>query len=273
MKERLFCFISFSLLFYQGNAGNEFTCIGGRGNAMGNTAVASSETWSVFNNQAGLAWSREVSAGIYLENRYLLRETSLKAAAFAIPFKIGSFGLSVQHFGFSLYSEMKAGLAYARSFGTRFSAGLQLDYLRIQLAENYGKRNLVTCEVGIQFKATETLTIGTHFINPVPIRISKEYAGYLPTCMIMGLSWKVIRSLILAAEVEKNIKQKPSFKAGLEYHLVKHFCARLGVITNPTIITFGFGTEWGRFQVDLASSYHLVLGYSPQFSLIYKIKR
>jgi hypothetical protein len=43
----------------------------------------------------------------------------------------------------------------------------------------------------------------------------------------------------------------------------------MGLLSNPATFTFGFGLEFGNLQFDIASSYHLVLGYSPQASVVY----
>ena len=273
MKLRIGFFILSLILSFQSWAGSELSATGGRASAMGNTSVAFYDGWSGFNNQAGLAWCRKFSAGTYFENRYLLKEMSVKAIGVILPVRKGAFGLSFRHFGFSLYNEIKTGLAFGMHFGNSFSAGIQLDYLRFHLGDDYGTKNLFTFEIGLQYRIKEQLCLGVHFFNAVPIRLTEDPIERLPSVITLGIAWQVSKNFIASAEVEKDLITKPIFKAGMEYHFIHPLYVRLGFLTNPTMFTFGFGLEFGRFCFDVASSYHMVLGFSPQGSLIYSFKR
>ena len=58
-------------------------------------------------------------------------------------------------------------------------------------------------------------------------------------------------------------------KAGIEYHFVKPLFIRIGYMSDPSQFTFGFGLRFGKLNFDIASSYNVVLGFSPQGSIIY----
>src|SRR5437879_770897 len=88
-------------------AGNEDYPVGGRSSAMGNASVSLADVWSAHHNQAGLGFEKNISAGVYYENRFLLKELGVKGAVIALPEKGGTFGLCVTNFGYSLYSEKK----------------------------------------------------------------------------------------------------------------------------------------------------------------------
>ena len=62
-------------------------------------------------------------------------------------------------------------------------------------------------------------------------------------------------------------------KAGLEYCIIDILYARVGISNNPNIVSFGAGLHLGNFRLDFSSSMHQVLGYSPQFSLIYELDK
>jgi hypothetical protein len=268
LKGRIFlCFI-FLVSNYAYSAGNHII-IGGRAAALGTTSVTECDEWSVFNNQAGLAWCKRFSAGIYFENRYLLKDLSLKALAITLPAGRGAFGVSIRHFGFALYSEMNTGIAYGMRLTKRFSAGVQVDYLRLHAADGFKDINVFSCEIGLQFRADEHLWLGLHIANPIPVKFSSLTQERLPAILRFGLSWRITDGLHSDLEVEKDLIHKPVLKAGIEYRPAKSLFIRMGLLSNPTTFTFGFGLEFGNLQFDLASSYHLVLGYSPQASLVY----
>jgi hypothetical protein len=198
-----------------------------------------------------------------------VKELSLKALGVELPVNTGTFGLSFQEFGFSLYNEMRTGLAFGKKFGKAFSAGVQLDYLRIHLGEDLGTKNLFTFEIGVQYRISHNLSFGVHFYNPISVKLLSWQNERIPSVINLGFSWKFSEGFITAIEAEKDIQLKPVFKAGLEYHFVKPVYVRIGLLTNSTMFTFGFGVESGQVRFDFSSSYHLVLGYSPQASLVY----
>lgn len=263
----IFCFIL--LLSNFAIAAGDHTVIGGRAAALGYTSITQSDEWSVFNNQAGLAWCKTYSAGIYFENRFLLKDLSLKALGVTIPAGKGAFGISLRQFGFSLYSEMNAGIAYGMRLTKRFSTGIQVDYLRLHIADGFKDNSVFSCEIGLQYHATDHFWIGLHVANPVPVKLSAVTNERLPALMRFGVSWRITAGLQSDLEVEKDLVHKPVLKAGFEYRPAKSCVIRMGLLTNPATFTFGFGLESGHFTFDLASSYHFVLGYSPQASLTY----
>jgi hypothetical protein len=272
MKRITLSFLSIFFLVSTILAGNENTTIGGRASAMGGAAVTLSDFWAINNNQAGLAELKKMKLGFYFENRFLSKELSYKALAFALPTKSGVFGVNYSHFGYSLYSEQKVGLAYAKSFGKRFSAGLQLDYLGTSIADNYGNKSAFTFELGVLAKLTNNVTIGVHLFNPVNAKFNDYNNEKIPSVFKLGFSYLFSEKLLFAIETEKNINYNPIFKAGIDYKIISFAYLRLGISNNPTISTFGFGVDYKQFTIDFSSSVHQIMGYSPQFSLIYTLK-
>jgi hypothetical protein len=272
MKGRIiFCFIF--LVSHCGYAAGEKTVTGGGAAAMGTTSVTLPDEWSVFNNQAGLAWCRRFSAGIYYESRYLVKDLSRKAIALTLPAGHGALGICVDQFGFPLYSELNAGIAYGMRLTKRFAAGIRVNYLRLHVADGFKDNHVVSCAIGLQFRAGEHLWLGLHVDNPVPVKLSSGSRERLPTIMQFGISWRITEGLHADLEVEKDLVHKPVLKGGIEYRPAKLLFIRMGLLSNPATFTFGFGLEFGNLQFDLASSYHLVLGYSPQASITYSFRK
>lgn len=258
------CFVSISTY-----ATGENWPIGGRSSGMANASVTLNDLWSIHNNQAGLTGIKNFSAGLYYENRFGLKNLGLKSGAIALPTKSGVIGLSMTYFGYSLYNESKIGLAYARAFGAKFSAGVQLDYLSTHIAENYGNSSAVAAEIGLRYQINKNLCIGAHIFNPTRAKVADYNNEHAPTIARLGLSYAFSEKLILAAESEKDIDYDPVFKAGIEYRPIKQLYFRTGISTNPVLNAFGFGLEFRSFNLDFSASYHQTLGFTPQVSLIF----
>lgn len=262
----LFCLLWGTSLF--GQSGQALSA-GARGAGMGNTGVGFQDINSIFGNQAGLASLEQTSFMAFGESRFLDFGIRSVGAAAAIPVNAGTFGLALQYFGLEEYNEQKVGLAYARKLFQKFAIGVQFDYLRLR-AQDYGSRGLFTFEAGIQSQLTKKLVIGFYTYSPVRVNIIEDED--LPTIFKLGGALQVSSKLSIAAELEKDIDFPLEFHLGLEYAILKAFFLRVGVQTEPSELSVGFGYHLKeQFKFDIAATYHQFLGITPGFSISYLI--
>lgn len=252
-------------------AGNENLPIGARSVGIGHASVNLQDIWSTHHNQAGLASLTEIGGGIYYESRFLMRELSLKGGAFALPFEFGTFGVSVTSFGYELYSESKFGLAYAMKLSEKLRMGVQMNYHRTQIAEGFGNASHFTGEIGLQADVTEELSIGAHVYNPTFTEQAEYNNEKIPTAIRLGAQFQFNENFFMAVEGFQNIYDKPGLRVGMEYHVIEQLYLRGGISTAPTLASFGFGLKLKKFFIDVASSYHSTLGFSPQVSLSFNM--
>lgn len=250
-------------------SGNEDFPIGARSSAMGNASASFSDMWSTHHNQAGLGFLREAGVGIFHEDRFGINIISIRGGVIALPIKVGTFGLCITNFGYKSYSENKYSLSFAKAFGNKFSMGIAMDYLTTKIAEGYGSKSVFAAEVGIIAKPIDGLSIGAHVYNPTRAKISDYNNERLPTVIRLGADYNFSDKVTLAIETQKDISQKAEFKAGIEYKAVKEFYLRVGIATNPTLSSFGFGLNLRNFKMDISANYHQTLGISPQLGLSY----
>jgi len=269
MKNLFMTGIFLLLFIVDGYPLGERTVAGGKPAALGGSSVALIDFWSIANNPAGSAWLKNVSAGAWFENRFLLKALLYEKFGIALPLKSGAFGLVLAHRGSMDCHEIKAGLSYGRKFGNHFSAGVTVDYFRLDFPDEYGGKNMISCEIGLMYLPNKQLVLGAHIVNPVPIKITTNPAELLPTAICLGASYRFSSSFIATLEAEKDLLHIPVFRAGAEYHFAAPVFARIGISTSPANLTFGFGLQFGRFTIDVASEYHQVLGFSPSGSIIY----
>ncbi|MES2622587.1 MAG: hypothetical protein V4615_17190 [Bacteroidota bacterium] len=272
--KRLLLFIQLSIISYQSSASGDNFTAGARATAIGDASVTLSDVFSTTTNQAGLGFMTQYSVGIYSDRKFLNASINNFNGAIALPIseKIGTFGVNANYYGYNYYNETKIGLAYARKFGQKFSLGMQFDYLRMMIFEN-GSRNFYTFEIGMQYKPWKVLTIGTHIYNPIPFKVEKVFGERLPTILKLGLGYEPSAKVLIAAEYEQDIHYKPQFKGGLEYRPIKYLSIRAGAQTTPFSANFGLGVNVKGLNIDLASSYHPVLGFTPQAALIYSFTK
>ncbi len=263
----------FVFSFSNNYAGNETITAGGKAAGLGGAAVADIGLWQAFHNQAGLAYIEKLSAGIFNQTPFLLNELSTRGAAVALPVEnSGVFALSLSYYGYNLYNEKKAGLAYARKFGDKISAAVQLDYLGTSISEGYGSRSNFTFEAGVRAELLPNFFLGAHIFNPIRAKLADYNDERIPAVLKAGFAYQPSDKILLSIESEKNLDEKNIFKAGIDYHIVKILYLRAGIATNPVLTSFGIGLEFESFRFDMAASYHQQLGYTPNVSLTYQLK-
>jgi hypothetical protein len=251
-------------------AGHENFPLGARQAGMGSTGVAYPDIWSATHNQAGLALLDRPTFGLFYENRFTLKELGLKAGVFAYPTSSGTFAIDLMQFGYSKYSESQIGLAFAKSLGNKFSAGIKFDYLNTFFSEEYGNKGTFIAELGLLAKPLEHLYIGGHIYNLNRAKIAAYNDEKIPTILTVGIAYEFSEKVICTVEVEKDLDYKAIYKVGMEYRFLQNLFLRAGVTSNPNQMSFGIGYSFKRIKADISFSSHQVLGISPHVGFSYE---
>ena len=259
MKTKIISFLTLTVItcyFAITTNGQYYAIAGSRAAGMGNTSTAVEDIWSCSNNQAGMALIKKPEIGISYSTSFMIKETSTKTICIVLPLKPGVFGITYSHFGYQLYNTQKAGIGYSRDFSKKIRAGLQLDYLMTNFGNNYGNKNNVTFEIGVQTDISENITIGVWTFNPVLVKLNTEteLEESIPGVLRIGARWKLSPSLMLTIETEKNTVIDPVvFRGGLEYSIKDKFFIRTGTTTCYEIFTLGVGINLTYFEIDFSA--------------------
>lgn len=245
--------------------------LGARSAGMAGCGVAfRNDLWGVQNNAAILAFKEKMQVGVFHENRFLIPGLGSNALALAMPTKPGVFCLSIHALSLqNLYLANKLAFGFAKSFGTKISASVQLDWVYTRFGNNYGAASTAAAELGIYAEPIKNLSLGFHLFNPTRSQLNGDSEQRLPTVTRLGGTYTFSQKLLLSLEVEKDILYKPVVRSGIEYHPAEFFFIRIGAASNPGLTSFGFGLQLKQFRLDLASSFHQQLGFSPSIGLIW----
>jgi len=247
--------------------------IGARSIGMGGISVIGTNFHSLFNNQAALAYHQKITAGIdYDQGFFADKSLSIKSVGFTLPTGFGTLGLSMKYFGHSQYNEQKIGLAYGKTLGQYLAIGVQLDYFRTFIGNEYGSAQAISFEIGLYSKLSDHLEIGAHIFNPIRMQIGHQTKESIPIAFNLGLLYHASEKLLLAMETEKILDQKTSYKFGLEYVISEYFIIRTGIASQPVLYTIGMGLNWNKLTIDIGCGYHQTLGFTPRVSILYHFK-
>lgn len=264
--------VSVFFLFQKGYSQSDNFPLGARAAALGNAYSSESGLWSVHHNQAGLGFYPHLSMGFHHENKFLVDEFNLHAFALTLPVNSGTFGLSYSYYGYKIYNESKVGLAYGRQFGNGFSAGIQLNLHHNYLEGEFGNRNALSVEGGIQYKPGERVRLGIHLFNPTQSTISYRN-DTIPAILTSGVTVLPISRLSWMLQLRKYLNRDIRIESGIEYLLMESLYIRGGIMTEPFQSTFGIGYLINKVSADIAFTRHPVLGFTPHFSLQVKFER
>lgn len=247
-----------------------FNPLGAEAAAMGGTALSNSGSFAIQNNVAGMVWTDKVEVSIYNEMRYRLINLSLSNANILVPFKRFHLGFGVNHFGYDLYNQQKFNVAIARKLNSQFSLGISMALFGVNISENSQTYTFMG-DIGLQYKPTKNLNFGLSIFNPTQSKLSENNNVKVPTYARIGTSYYISEKLVLNAEFEKSLGLPEIYRSGFAYKIHPAFTLRAGASSNPFLLTFGAGVKWSKLKVDIAASYHQILGVTPHLSLIYVI--
>jgi hypothetical protein len=245
---------------------------GSRSMSMGNASTTFDDVWAYQNNPGALGAITTFSAGLSYENRFLLKEFQTQGFAVAIPLKVGVISFGGDMFGYRNYRSYQAGVGYSMKLSEKFSAGVQLNYKGLSLSSNYGSKHTISAAAGIYAKVTENWKIGVSAYNVGRAKLSDFEDDRFSTVLRLGTSYLFSKKFLIAIEGEKDIDNPFRFKTGLEYEPLKNFFIRGGVQTTPIEFSFGFGYHFKQVHLGVGSSYHQILGWSPNFSIVFQAK-
>jgi hypothetical protein len=226
------------------------------------------QSFSFLANQAALGGITRISAGIYAEQKYGLKELSQYMATLAIPVNRGGIGISMQYAGFSDFNESQLALAYGKDLG-RVSLGVQCNYNMMHVA-GYGNDAAIGFEVASQWQVSSSLVTGIHIVNPVGGRFRNHSGEKLAAIYQFGAGYEVSKQLFLSAEITKEEDRPVSVQAGLQYTVVPdRLFVRTGITTATTSPYAGVGWQWKNCRADVCVRYHPQLGLTPGLLLLF----
>lgn len=243
--------------------------VGSRSNALANASVTLSDAWAFHHNPGALGELKQMAVGVSYENRFLLKEFQSQGVVFAQPLKYGVISVGAQFYGYKQFRSQRVGAGYSLRLFDNLFAGVQLNYQGLQLNENYGNKNGVTAEAGLQALITDNIRFGFSVTNIGRTRLNAYQDERLMTMFRFGMSYSFTSKVLVLLEGSKTVMNRARLKGAVEYQPLDNFFVRAGVATAPIEISFGFGYKWKVIAIDLGSSYHQILGWSPNFSLTY----
>jgi len=263
-------FIFFPLTIHAGGEGDP---AGGGQAGTGGVSVFTNGVWATHNNPAGLAKLTNPVTGIYIENRFLIKELIFNVGSFALPVKNGGVGIAISHLRLGQYTNTFAGIAFGRKFGEDFSAGVRFDSYHVSFGNENEQGTAISFDAGIQWMLSDQVSFACNVFNPARLSLFEGTDASIPSIVKAGLSYRPLPELSLMTEACKELTSPLEINYGMEYALDEKIFIRAGLGLNTPRYSFGFGYALNGFSIDIAASWHQLLGFTPQASLAYTFSR
>jgi len=266
MKKVLNLIVFFSFIC-QGLFAQGWQPMSSRSMSLANATVALEDVWAYHHNPASIANLKKVEFGVSYENRFLLKELQSQGLVVALPMKRGVVSIGSQSFGYNQFRTYRTGLGYSMKLSELLSVGVQLNHHFVRINPAYGNHQTVTAEVGALARVNDKWSFAFSIFNITRNKIADFAEDRYATIMRLGTKYSVSDKVLFLAEIEKNVEYKLRGKTGIEYIPLENMYVRGGFATAPIEFSFGIGYAFlGKYKVDLGSSYHQILGWSPNFS-------
>lgn len=213
---------------------------------------------SVWNHPAGLSDLPVFSAGIYSENRFLLKAASLYAVMMAFPTPGGTFGGSLVRLGNSAWHQQQLSGAYGRNLGRRAGIGLQFNY-ESTAVQGAGTASALSVDAGILWHYNERVHTGLQVRKGSGKEVS--YSG--------GAGFEASRDCLLTAMVTST-GSMTSIKAAVYYRLISALALEMGIASGPAYHNAAVIFYLRSLRIDIAAGFHPQLGITPSTSLIWQ---
>lgn len=223
--------------------------------SIANTSVANQDEWSAFQNVASLAHIGKMEFSAQYENKFMLKELSIRSAQAGFSTKFANIGASFSYHGYSVYNEMLIGLGIARNFGDKFSMGVQFDYYNAYFTtpEENRYRGAVLAQLGVSSRLMDNLTIGFHTFNPFQTNIETDYSTKrLPSIFSIGANYEFAKNVKWLTQIDKEVSSNFRFATGFEYTMIEALTVKLGAYAYENIVPcLGVGVHLGKFDFNL----------------------
>ena len=231
----------------------------GKNTGAGSYSRHFQDVMSAWSNPAGLSCLPELSAGIYSENRFLLKAVSLYAGMVAIPVHGGAFGASMVRLGNNAWHAQRISGAYGRNLGNRVGIGLQFNYETLAV-QGFGNAGSISFDGGLLWHISEQFHTGLHVF-----RLENR-----PVIYSGGIGFEASRDFLLTAELI-SVGVDAGMKAAAYYRIVPSLALEMGIASSPLYNNAAVIFYVHSLRIDIAAGFHPQLGITPSTSLIWQL--
>jgi hypothetical protein len=241
---------------------------GARSEGFAHATVAVEDVFSTFHNPSLLAWNDQNYVGLSGRNHFLVSTMNSGYGVGAFRAGNGNAGFNFKYEGSSTYYNLRAGGYYAMHFGEILAAsvGLNLYQHRIQ---GYDASFAFTADVGLTGNF-DKLKLGFYWGNVNQGEYTGTFTENIPNYLRFGGAYYILENFIISLEGLQELGEEFGARGGIEYTIEEILAIRFGYSSLPRQTSMGVSLYINEFSIDMAGSWHPMLGFSPHIGATYR---
>lgn len=238
----------------------EYQEIGGQSSALQISSTIQSTYNATALNPSLLAYLNKNGLGIVYCRPYEISE--LQYSRLSLNYK--NFGLGFSRLGFVSYQEYTWSLAAGFKLPPNLAYGLMVKGLYLDL-DTYGQSLIPALNFSVSY-LMDKITFSAVLDNFNMPQNTK--AEQIPWQLVVGFLFQPVSDFLLGGDWNKS-KENQHLKLGTEFKVLPELAFRLGMKTNPLIISAGLGIVFRNIYFDYSLQFHMRLKQTSIFSLGY----
>lgn len=227
------------------------------------------DVFAVLGNTASLARQEQFSAGMYAEQRFMLKALTNYTGAVTLPVRSGNFAITTGYRGGAEMNDYKLGLAYARKLGKIIDMGAKFTYHGLSI-QGYGTAGAVGLEWGAMLYLTDKLRAGVQLVNPVSSKFGINRDEKLASVYTGGLGYDVGEHFFISTVFVKEEDHDMVIQTNMLYQVSPVLQVRGGINSGIASYWLGVGIGLKSMRVHVTTVYHNRLGLSPGILVMYQ---
>ncbi len=225
------------------------------------------DAFGVLVNPAAVSRAGQLSAGIFGERRYALRDLQQFSGLLQCPFQRGGLGMQVDYSGSARMNETTFGLAYGMPLGKQMDAGIRFRHYTLHIP-GYVRSSTIWAEAGFLFKLTDQVITGFSFSRSTRSKIFAEEPE-MTQVFRMGLGYQPSGKILLVTDWIKQTNRSLIGTCMVLYSFDEGLRLRAGWNLSTGQPVLGAGMCWKSMRSDIMMAYHPLLGFTPMLQFLW----
>ncbi len=264
MRHALLCFIS--LLSYTATCQPRHLPLPEGYASLSVASRLQPDAFSFLQNPAVLSNLQTASIGFFAEQRYLVAGLAHAGISAGFPGKYQSAGIMLQYLGGPQAHRAAVMLSAAQKLGKEAALGVQVRYYTNRAA-GYASENTLGYAVGAQLQLAPQVQAAINMANPHAIMRKGKRGLQQAAAGQLAVGYDLSETVFLTGILEKTEGVPAAAKAAFQYRFGSKMACRVGVGTGTGQFFLGCGYIMGRLRLDVFTSLHGQLGFSPGLQL------
>lgn len=258
------CFVSF--ISYKANCQLRQPPLPSDYAALAAASRLQADAFSFLHHPAALSNLQAVAIGFFAEQRYLVPGLSNAGAVIGVPVKTGAMGFAVQYLGGPQAQRAAATISAAQKLGKAAAIGVQLKY-HTTSAAGYVPENSFGYAVGAQLQLAPKVQM---LVNTANLHVAwrKSNSIQQQAAWQIAVGYDLSEAVFITGFVEKTSSIPAETKAAFQYRFGSKLLCRVAVGTGTGQFVLGCGYIMGSLRLDVFTSVHPLLGFSPGMQLM-----